>query len=140
MAPPLYDPVNSALPTGTPESRTWRPWPLRWPFLVAFITLCIALCVGIQLVVINCKEDSCHIFEPSATELSAASYFVYNQLPTVLNLFLSLVWAVAHHDIMRLEPYFRMSAAGGASAADSLLLDYPYTFAPFVPFVAGKRR
>lgn len=136
-----YDPiVDSSLPSGTPELRTWRPWPLRPPFLIGFIVLCIILCVGIDLVIRGCTPDGCHVFGQVTTELSNADYFTYNQLPTVLSLFLGLLWAVPHHDIMRLEPYFRMSVPGGTSAADSLLLDYPYTFAPLVPYLATKRR
>lgn len=135
-----YDPLNSSLPAGTPETRTWRPWPLHPPFLIGFIVLCIILCIGIELVIRGCTPDGCHVFGQVTTELSNADYFTYNQLPTVLSLFLGLVWAVPDHDIMRLEPYFRMSVPGGTSAADSLLLDYRYTFALLVPYIAAKRR
>lgn len=142
-APPIYDPVNSSLPVGIPESRTWRPWPLRWPFLVGFIFLCIVLGIGIELVLQGCAGDKgCHSFHTNQDYIPSANanYFIYNQLPMVLSLILNLVWAIPHHDIIRLEPYFRMSAPGGTSAADSLFLDYPYTFALLVPFIAAKRR
>lgn len=132
-----YDPVDST--AGIPRSRTWRPWPLRWPFLVGFIVLCLVLCIGIELVLRGCATDGCHVFGKTSNQLSNVTYFTYNQLPTVLSLILNLLWAIPHHDVMRLEPYFRMSAPGGESAEDSLFLDYPYTFALFVPFVAGKR-
>lgn len=136
-----YGPVRGSPPVDAPPLRTWRPWPLRWPFFVCFIFLCILLCIGVELVLRGCASDGCHVFGgPFHTDLSLRTYFTYNQLPTVLSLILNLLWAVPHHDVMRLEPYFRMSAPGGAPAADSIFLEYPYTFPLFVPFKAIHRR
>lgn len=127
--------ANPSIPT------TWRPWPLRWPFLLVFIILSVLLCVAIELIIHACSETGCPIYgRQLATALSSETYIIYNLLPTVVSLCLGLLWAVPHHDVIRLEPYFQMSADGGATAADSILLDYLYAIPPFLPFVAGKRK
>lgn len=50
------------------------------------------------------------------------------------------MWAVPHHDLMRLEPYFQMSTPMGATAEDSILLEYSYTLPLLIPFIAARRR
>lgn len=130
---------------GLPTVRTWRPWPLHWHFLVAFIIISVFLCVAIELILYGCSAvgagDGCHVFGAlSTTEFSHWSGFAYNQLPTVISLALNMLWAIPHHDVLRLEPYFRMSAPEGATAAESIFLEYPYVFGPFLLYEAGKRR
>lgn len=43
----------------------------------------------------------------SVGERSWGTNFAYNLLPTILSLALSLLWALPHHNVMRLEPYFQ---------------------------------
>lgn len=72
--------------------------------------------------------------------LSVATNFVYNYLPTIISLFFGFLAAILHHDSMRMEPWFQMSREEGATAKDSLLLDYPYLFPLVVPFEAVRLR
>lgn len=136
-----YTRIPDSASTNLPSSATWRPWTIRTPFLVAFTTLCVLLCISIELTVRGCSKTGCHVFGTySDRGLPRGTDFAYNQLPTVLGLVLSLLWALPHHDLMRLEPYFRMSVQGGEAALYSLFLEYPYTFPVFIPFKAAKRR
>lgn len=119
---------------------TWRPWSLRRRFLICFASLCILLIVLIELLVIGCSRG-CHVFgEAFATELSGSTNFAYTQFPAAVTLAMSLLWTLPHHNILRLEPYFQMSVEGGATAADSIFLKYPYIFALFVPYYSAKSR
>lgn len=119
----------------------WRPWPIRLPFLCLFIFLCVLLLIAIELVVQGCSSTGCHVFGAASTfNISRATNLAYNLLPTALTLGLSFLWAVPHHDILRLEPYFQMSREGGARADDSLVLEYSYTLPFFVPVIAWSRR
>jgi hypothetical protein len=126
----------------------WRPWPLRLPYLLTFALVCTFFIVALELILRSCQPDGCHVFgEPDSSssgdgslDLSVATNFVYNYLPTIISLFFGLLVAILHHDSMRMEPWFQMSREEGATAKDSLLLDYPYLFPLFVPFEAVKRR
>lgn len=127
-------------PIATPTTPTWRPYTLRVPFLSAFCFLCLLVITGIELILHGCSTSGCRIFgKASISEISPGTYFVYNLLPTIISLVLGLCWTVVHHDALRLEPYFQMSAPGGASAAYSIFLKYPYTILVAIPFQAIKR-
>lgn len=123
-----------------PSATLWRPWTLRRRFLICFAVLCILLIVSIELLIIGCSHG-CRIFgEGFATKLSGSTNFAYTQLPAAVTLALSLLWTLPYHDILRLEPYFQMSTEGGATADDSIFLQYPYIFALFVPYYSAKSR
>jgi hypothetical protein len=43
-------------------------------------------------------------------------------------------------DVKRLEPWFQLSVKHGTIAENSILLQYPFDFLPFVPISALRRR
>ncbi len=43
-------------------------------------------------------------------------------------------------DAKRLEPWFQLSKDSGVSAENSLLLQYPFDFLPFIPLTAFRRK
>lgn len=134
-----YLPLSTGLRTDSNSGRLWRAWSLHLPFLVSFLMLCVMLIISIELIIVGCT-GGCHVFGKYSTEkLSSGTSFVYNQLPTAIALALSLLWALPNYHVMRLEPYFQMSAPDGATAANSILLHYPYIFVLFVPFQAAKQ-
>lgn len=130
-----YQPISPA------RINPWRPWTLKRPFLLIFILLCVLVVICIELIIKGCAISGCRVFGThSMTDLSPWTNAVYNLMPTAVSLALGMVWVFPHHNILRLEPYFQMSVAGGAMAIDSLLLEYPYDIAFFVPWFAWKRR
>lgn len=73
-------------------------------------------------------------------KLSNRDQFCFRYLPTIIAVVFGLLWASSAHDFRRLEPFFQLSAPEGATAENSLLLDYPYKLLILLPFVAGGRR
>ena len=53
---------------------------------------------------------------------------------------LSMLWSWVDLDAKRLEPYFQMSKVGGASAANSTSLHYPFDYVALAPIQALRRR
>lgn len=80
------------------------------------------------------------MFATSTNEIPIAQSFLYLYLPTIIALLYSIFWSWIDLQIKRLEPYFQLSKPGGASGKDSLLLQYPFDFIPFVPITAIKNR
>lgn len=78
--------------------------------------------------------------ERPGQDLSLRANFVFSYLPTIISVIFGLLWATANHDYMRMEPLFQLSRPEGATAKDSLLLEYPYIFPLFLPWEAFKRR
>ncbi|KAK6849824.1 hypothetical protein PG995_013657 [Apiospora arundinis] len=52
----------------------------------------------------------------------------------------SLAWSWVASDTKRMQPWLEMSQPGGATAEDSLLLDYPSMFFAWVPIKAASKR
>lgn len=57
-----------------------------------------------------------------------------------LGIFVLIVISWVDLDVKRLEPWFQLSNEGGATAEQSLLLQYPFDFLPFIPFTAFRRK
>ncbi|RFU35191.1 hypothetical protein B7463_g1109, partial [Scytalidium lignicola] len=51
-----------------------------------------------------------------------------------------MAWSWVDLDVKRLEPWFQLSKQEGASSTDSLLLQYPFDFLPFIPITAFRRK
>lgn len=134
----IYKPLGSS--PAAPSAHTWRPWSLHPRFFLCFAFLCALLIVALEFIVRGC-ENGCPVFGLlSGTKFSRRTQFAYHQFPTVVSLALSLLWAVPNHNILRLEPYFRMSVDGGTTAVDSIFLNYPYIFPLLVPYRAARLR
>lgn len=59
---------------------------------------------------------------------------------TVISVVYGMAWALVDLDVKRLEPFFQLAGAKGATAVDSILLCYPFGFMAFVPIAAFSRR
>ncbi|KAI9830035.1 MAG: hypothetical protein M1819_005865 [Sarea resinae] len=80
------------------------------------------------------------ILASNISDISPGLTFAWNYLPTIIAVCYSMIWTWIDLDVKRLEPYFQMSKSDGVSAANSLLLDYPFDFVAFVPIKAARRR
>ena len=87
-----------------------------------------------------CLRNDGIVFAASLDAFSKAATFSSTYLPTIVAIILSVMWSWVDLDTKRLEPYFQMSKPGGASAADSILLHYPFDFVAVAPVKAFKQR
>ncbi|KAL0635400.1 hypothetical protein Q9L58_005608 [Maublancomyces gigas] len=120
-------------------SRDWRPWAIRAPFLVFFIFLCVLFPIIIEILLRISDTRGALIYADPDTELSLGAVSLCNYLPSLVAVLFGLLWAIPDHHYRRLEPYYQLSKPGGATAEDSLLLDYSYTSTLLVPFTSFKR-
>ncbi|PVI00457.1 hypothetical protein DM02DRAFT_728559 [Periconia macrospinosa] len=120
--------------------KSWRPPALRPIILILMILVSVALLVTLQLFLIRSNRDQGVIFATSINELPLSRTFIYRYFPTIVAVVYSIFWAWIDLETKRVEPWYRLSREGGSSGKDSLLLTYPFDFAPFVPFRAFKRR
>ncbi|KAF8454853.1 hypothetical protein BDZ91DRAFT_767833 [Kalaharituber pfeilii] len=124
-----------------PPRSYWRPWPIKTPYLLLFTCLCVFIAIILQLIKEACHKTGCSTFGSyDVTEVPHGVQFVYNVLPVVLSVAFELLWTLSHHEILRLETYFQLSADRGATEQDSLQLGYSNMFPLLVPVKAFKRR
>lgn len=118
----------------------WQPKSIRAPFLVFFICLCILFVISIEILLRTSKANGALKFGDVNGNLSLGSRFLFDYFPILVSVIFGLLWAISDHDFRRMEPYFQLSKLGGATAEDSLLLDYSYTLVLCLPYQGLKRR
>ncbi|KAL2059944.1 hypothetical protein VTL71DRAFT_10099, partial [Oculimacula yallundae] len=122
---------------------SWMPATLRVPILGSFVLVSLAIIIILE-VLSNISSRPSNggglAFAPSTDDIPTGVTFGYLYLPTILAVSYSLLWSWVDLDTKRLEPWFQMSKPAGATADDSLLLQYPFDFLPFIPITAFRRR
>ncbi|KUJ06743.1 uncharacterized protein LY89DRAFT_661803 [Mollisia scopiformis] len=121
----------------------WKPRTLRSPVLGTMIIVSLSLIVLLEVLShISTRNNSEGgiAFAVDSSSFTIASLFGYSYLPTILAVCYSMLWTWIDLDVKRLEPWFQLSQDGGATASNSLLLQYPFDFLPFVPITAVRRK
>lgn len=113
---------------------------LKTPFLLLFFFATIALIVIIEALHRKCDRDQGLFFANSLGDFTAWENFSYRYLMTVISVAYGMTWGLVDLDVKRLEPYFQLASAKGATAANSILLCYPYDFLALAPITALRRR
>jgi len=121
----------------------YLPWFLKPSIALVWIIIMISLWL-IFIIVSFVKNAVLYGFNPRLPVLPnaagfASANFFYSFMPALLAMLLFLGWIPIDMAYRRLEPYAALntSAAKGAHAQDSLLLDYPYRLPFFCTFGAA---
>lgn len=122
------------------RSKPWRPATLRAPYLASLILVTAGLIFVIQWLLATSQREQGIIFAADINNLPLRRSFCYLYLPTIISVIYSFLWTWVDLDVKRLEPYFQLSRAGGATGDESVLLNYPLEFLVTVPLNAFKRR
>lgn len=109
-----------------PEKPAWKPFSMRWPYITILVVIAFAL-AGMQefLFQISNRDKSKGLLKfKTARDISIPAYFTWKYLPTMVLVTYSIMWQVLDYEVKRLEPYYQLSKREGATARDSLNLDY----------------
>ncbi|KAI9713290.1 MAG: hypothetical protein M1828_001463 [Chrysothrix sp. TS-e1954] len=124
-----------------PQMPDWRPFPMQLWYTLTLICIAIIL-AGVQ-------EYLCQISQRSATgllkftnpdEVGQGDWFVWKYLPTIVLVSYGVAWQAKDFEIRRLEPYYQLSKPTGATAAESLNIDYLTFWSYLIPFKAMRYR
>lgn len=110
------------------------------PILLAIVGISLLIAATIELLAQRSQVNGGLALSPSLEEIPQYAMLSYLYGPNVVAVLFSLIWSWVDLDVKRMQPWFELSKPSGASAQDSLFLDYPYDFVAFVPFKAAKRR
>ncbi|KAF2815848.1 uncharacterized protein BDZ99DRAFT_471166 [Mytilinidion resinicola] len=116
----------------------WKPLALRAPVLACAVLVSWGLIIVLQLLLVKSQRDGGIIFAPKTNDLSLSHSFLYLYFPTIVAVIFSIFWSWIDLETKRLEPYYQLSKPDGALGKNSLMLQYPSDFIPFVPITAIK--
>lgn len=108
--------------------RRWVPWFLKETFVVAWIV--IALVLTIAFVVVSYVNRAVErgflpqLPAPTTPAGFSPASFLYSFLPSLLGMILFLAWQPIDLYFRALQPFASLSSPRGATAEDSLLLEY----------------
>lgn len=120
------------------KAASWKPVTLRPPLLLSIVVTTLGF---IALLEYLSQMSRTHGGIAFATgQFSPTLTFAFLYLPTIIAVLYSILWSWIDLDTKRLEPYFQLSRPGGADAANSILLHYPFDFVAYAPLKALRRR
>ncbi|KAI0144789.1 hypothetical protein BJ166DRAFT_629399 [Pestalotiopsis sp. NC0098] len=122
------------------EEPHWKPWAIRSPVIIFFIIASISLVVVIEVLVQKSQASGALAPSRSVDEISNSAQLASLYLPTAISVLYGFLFSCIDLDVKRMQPWVELSKSGGASAENSLLLDYDFDFLPFVPVRAARRR
>lgn len=101
----------------------WKPFSMRWPYMVSMILLSILLAVFTELLYRHSAKNGLITFI-SPSDIAGVEYFAIKFLPTIMAVLYGVLWQMTEFEVKRLEPFYQLSKEQGATAAESLNVDY----------------
>ncbi|KAF4120542.1 Protein of unknown function (DUF3433) [Geosmithia morbida] len=127
-------------PKPTTMHADWKPLSMTTPILLAVTVASLLMVAAIELLAQRSGRQGGLALSPSLDDIPSYATISAQYVPQLLAVLYSLVWSWIDLDVKRMQPWYELAKPAGASAADSLFLDYPFTFVASVPFIAGRRR
>lgn len=113
---------------------------MRAPVLALVILATLALAGVIEFLAQKSLRKGGLGLSDTPGGISSSVRFGYLYAPTVVAVCYSLIWTWIDLDVRRMQPWLELSRPDGATAKNSLLLDYPFSFLAIVPFRAWKNK
>ncbi len=122
----------------------WRPFSMHWAYIL-FLTLLAFFLAGLQeylcqtsLRLAKVNKGLLEFTVPD--DVSIAAYFTWKYAPIIGLLSYGILWQVTDFEVKRLEPFYQLSKKTGASAAESLNMDYLTFMSYLTPLKAIMHR
>lgn len=122
------------------RTQGWKPLSLSTPILLAVIALTILLAVAVETLAQRSAAQGGLALSATLDDMPQYARLAYLYVPTIIAVLYSTIWSWIDLDVKRMQPWFELSKRDGATAENSLFLDYQYDFVGFVPFRAARRK
>ncbi|KAF2135393.1 uncharacterized protein K452DRAFT_196495, partial [Aplosporella prunicola CBS 121167] len=126
-----------------PDMPAWKPMSMHWWYISILIVIAVALGLLQEYlcqISMRAGENGGLLKFKSPQELTTAKYFGWKYAPTITFLSYGISWQIADFDVKRLEPYYQLSRPTGATATESLNMDYLTSLSWLVPLKAIRHR
>lgn len=123
-----------------PQKPSWRPISMRWPYITLLIIIALGL-AGLQEFLCQIsqqrkKNNDGLIKFNDPKEIPTMVYFAWKYMPTMILVTYGVMWQIVDYEVKRLEPYYQLSKPEGATARESLNLDYLTFMTYLIPLMA----
>ena len=127
-----------------PDMPAWRPMSMGWPYIAMLSVLALAF-AGLQeflcqLSLKRARAGQGLIKFTVPADLTVTEYFTWKYAPVLTFVIYGILWQVSDFEVKRLEPYYQLSRKNGATAGESLNMDYVTFVSWLVPLRALRHR
>ena len=116
------------------------------PWIAMLIVIALGL-AGLQEYLCQLSIRRAHEDPPNglekftkADDLSLTAFFTWKYAPIIAFVFYGILWQMSDFEVKRLEPYYQLSRKTGATAGESLNMDYLTFMSWLVPLRALRHR
>ncbi|UKZ72587.1 hypothetical protein TrVFT333_000219 [Trichoderma virens FT-333] len=120
--------------------RGWKPLSMTAPILVLLTILTLLIAGAIEVLAQLSNSRGGLALSRTQDDIPQYAMISYLYAPNIIAVLYSLVWSWVDLDVKRMQPWFELSKPEGATAENSMFLDYPYDFIATVPVKAARRR
>lgn len=117
----------------------WKPVSMRWPYISMLILISVTL-GGLTESLYQSSTKRPLVAFNTPQEINPGMYFVVKFLPTILAVLYGVLWQITDLEVRRLEAYYQLSKEGGATAAETLNVDYITNISFLRPLYAYQLR
>ncbi|KAF2176621.1 hypothetical protein K469DRAFT_606471 [Zopfia rhizophila CBS 207.26] len=127
-----------------PDMPSWRPFSMGWPWITMLTVIALAM-ASIQEFLCQLsmrraeKQDGLLRFTKPG-ELSTIQYFTWKYAPVLVFVIYGILWQISDFEVKRLEPFYQLSKKTGATAGESLNMDYLTFMSWLVPLRALRHK
>ncbi|KAF2843350.1 hypothetical protein M501DRAFT_925260, partial [Patellaria atrata CBS 101060] len=123
-----------------PDMPSWRPMSMNWWYITILICIAFGL-AGLQEYICQismrkANENQGLIEFKDPKEIPTIQYFTWKYAPTMILVSYGILWQISDFEVKRLEPYYQLSKKTGATAEESLNMDYLTFFSYLTPIKA----
>ncbi|KAJ4412343.1 hypothetical protein N0V91_000814 [Didymella pomorum] len=124
-----------------PDMPSWRPLTMGWPWLAMLTVIALGLAALQEYLCQKSLRDKDGLAKfRKADELSLTAFFTWKYAPIIAFVFYGILWQMTDFEVKRLEPYYQLSRNTGATAGESLNMDYLTFMSWLVPLRALRHR
>lgn len=117
----------------------WKPFSMRWPYLTMLILLSVTL-AGLTEALYQSSAKTPLVSFNTPQQIKPGTYFVIKFLPTIVAVVYGVLWQMTDLEVRRLEAYYQLSKEDGATAAETLNVDYITSLSFLRPLHAYRLR
>ncbi|KAF3060780.1 hypothetical protein CFAM422_011017 [Trichoderma lentiforme] len=122
------------------SQKGWKPLSMTAPILTLLTILTLLIGIAIEVLAQLSRTRGGLALSRTQDEIPQYAMISYLYAPNIIAVLYSLVWSWVDLDVKRMQPWFELSKPEGATAENSMFLDYPYDFIATVPVKAARRR
>lgn len=124
-----------------PDMPSWRPLTMGWPWLAMLTVIALALAALQEYLCQRSMRSGEGLAKfRKADDLTLAVFFTWKYAPIIAFVFYGILWQMTDFEVKRLEPYYQLSRKTGATAGESLNMDYLTFMSWLVPLRALRHR